>query len=233
MNIAIVIAAGSGQRMNQHIPKQFMSVNNKPILVYTLESFEKNSNIDLIEVVCLDGWQEFVKSYAKEYGITKLNKIVTGGKTGQESIYQGIKGLNEISKEEDIVVIHDGIRPIVDQFVLDDVIQTCKIHGNAVTSLPYNEQIFVIDDEMTTTKYIRRETLRRVSTPQAYMYKDLIWAYKKAFDENVGIHGSSYTNTLMVDLGVKLYFAKGSDRNIKITTQDDLELFKAILSLEK
>ena len=132
-------------------------------------------------------------------------------------------------------VIHDGIRPIVDDEVLVDVLDKCNQFGNGVTSLPYNEQIFVIneEDETSTVKYIKRETLRRVSTPQAYKFGKLLWAYEKAFSENIGIKGSAYTNTMMVELGEKLYFAKGSDKNIKLTTKDDLEIFKGYLTAEK
>ena len=119
--------------------------------------------------------------------------------------------------------------------VLSDVIVTCQRYGNAVTSLPYNEQIFKIDDEdeKKTRAYIKRETLRRVMTPQAYRFDKLYWAYEKAFREEIGIYGSSYTNTMMIDLGETLYFAKGSDRNIKITTAEDFELFKALLATKR
>ena len=113
------------------------------------------------------------------------------------------------------------------------MIVKCGIYGNAVTSLPYNEQIFVKKDEETTEQYIPRETLRRVSTPQAYKYGTLLRSYKRAFEEKIGIYGSSYTNTMMTDLGETLHFAAGSDKNIKITTQDDLELFKALLMLKE
>ena len=124
---------------------------------------------------------------------------------------------------------------MVDGEVLTDVIKTAKKYGNAVTSMPYNEQIFIVneDDETTTKQYVRRETVRRVSTPQAYKFDKLLWAYKKAFDEKIGIFGSAYTNTMMVDLGEELHFASGSDKNIKLTTKDDLELFKAYLKADK
>ena len=125
-----------------------------------------------------------------------------------------------------------GIRPLVEEEVLSDVIVKCEQYGNAVTSMPYNEQIFVIDDEISTVKYIPRETLRRVATPQAYKFGKLDWAYHEAFEKKIGIYGSSYTNTMMVELGERLYFAAGSDKNIKLTTQDDLELFKGYLKAE-
>lgn len=233
MNVAIILAAGSGQRMGQEIPKQFLPVYDKPVLLYTLEGFEKHPEIDAIEVVCLDGWHDVVRAYARQFGIGKLQWIVSGGTTGQESIRNGVFALEGICGQDDIVVIHDGIRPLVDESVLSDVIDTCRKYGNGVTSLPYNEQIFVVDDEISTVRYIPRETLRRVSTPQAYRFSKIDWAYHKAFEEGIGIHGSSYANTMMVELGERLYFAKGSDKNIKLTTKDDLELFKAYLNSEK
>ena len=233
MNIAIVIAGGSGSRMGQDIPKQFINVYDKPVLIYTLEGFQKHPQIDAIEVVCLEGWHDVLWAYAKQFGITKLKWVVSGGKTGQESIRNGVFHLEGKCADEDIVIIHDGIRPLIEEAVLTDVIVKAQQYGNAVTSLPYNEQIFVIDDEISTVRYIPRETLRRVSTPQAYRFGLLDWGYHEAFSKNIGIFGSAYTNTMMADLGVRLYFAAGSDKNIKLTTKDDLELFKAYLKSDK
>lgn len=233
MNVALIIAGGVGSRMHQEIPKQFINVYDKPVLVYTMEAFQRHPMIDAIEVVCLDGWHDILWAYAKQYGITKLKWVVSGGKTGQESIRNGVYFLEDKCSLEDIVIVHDGIRPLVDDTVLSDVIIKCEQYGNAVTAMPYNEQIFVADDEISTVKYIPRETLRRVSTPQAYRYDLLDEKYHEAFEKKIGIYGSSYTNTMMVELGVRLYFAAGSDKNIKLTTTDDLELFKAYLKADK
>lgn len=235
MNYAVVIAGGSGHRMGQDIPKQFINVYDKPVLIYTLEGFQRHPQIDAIVVVCIDGWENVVWAYAKQFNITKLKWIVPGGKSGQESIRNGVYALEGIAKPDDIVVIHDGVRPLVDEAVLTDVLLVAHKYGNAVTSMPYNEQIFVIDkeDETTTRQYIPRETLRRVSTPQAYRFDLLDSKYHEAFEKEIGIYGSSYTNTMMVELGVTLHFAAGSDRNIKLTTKDNLEMFKAYLKLDK
>ena len=231
MTTAIIIAGGHGQRMGQDIPKQFINVYDKPIIIYTLESFQKHPMIDSVLVVCLDGWHDVLRAYARQYGITKLTQVVSGGATGQESIRNGVYALEGCCTDDDIIVIHDGIRPLVDAEVLTDVILKCREFGNAVTSLPYNEQIFVVsqEDKTTTTQYIPRETLRRVSTPQAYMFGKLLTSYRRAFAEEIGIYGSAYANTMMVELGERLHFAAGSDKNIKLTTKDDLELFKAYL----
>lgn len=161
--------------------------------------------------------------------------IIKGGNSGQESIRNGVYHLENIANPDDLIVIHDGIRPLVEDAVLTDVLLVAKKYGNAVTSMPYNEQIFVVDkdDEGTTTQYIPRETLRRVSTPQAYRFDLLDAKYHEAFEKQIGIYGSSYTNTMMVELGVRLYFASGSDKNIKLTTKDDLEIFKSYLKIDK
>lgn len=235
MTTAIIIAGGIGNRMGQNIPKQFINVYDKPILIYTLEGFENHPMVDAIELVCIEGWENVVWSYVKQYKITKLKWIVKGGASAQESIRNGVYYLEDKCSFDDVIIVHDGIRPLVDAEVLTDVILKAQKYGNAVTSLPYNEQIFVVskDDENTTTQFIPREILRRVSTPQAYRFDLLDSKYHEAFEKEIGIYGSHYTNTMMVELGVRLHFAAGSDKNIKLTTKDDLELFKGYLYKRK
>lgn len=228
--IAIIIAGGKGSRMGLDIPKQFVNINDKPVIIYTLEAFQKHPQIDYIEVVCIEGWEDTLKKYCKQYDITKLKWIVPGGNTGQESIRNGVYNLIDKVKDDDNIIIHDGVRPMLDEEIISDVIVKCNQYGNGVSSMPYNEQIFLKDNEESTIKYIPRETLRRVVTPQAYKFGKLNWAYHKAFAENIGISGSSYTNTMMTELGERLYFAAGSDKNIKLTTVDNLAIFKAMLN---
>jgi 2-C-methyl-D-erythritol 4-phosphate cytidylyltransferase len=221
--------------MGQNIPKQFINVYDKPVLIYTLESFQRHPMIDAIEVVCIEGWEQVLQAYANQFNISKLQWITKGGESAQESIRNGVYNLEGKVADDDIIIIHDGIRPMIDDSVLTDVIEKAEKYGNAVTSMPYNEQIFVVDkdDETTTTQFIPRETLRRVSTPQAYRYQLLNTKYHEAYAKNIGIHGSHYANTMMVELGVRLHFAKGSDKNIKLTTKDDLELFKGYMTKEE
>lgn len=229
MNYAVIIAGGVGSRVGANIPKQFIKVYSKSILAYTLESFQNHPLIDAIGVVCIEGWEDEVEQYREKYGITKLQWIVPGGNSGQESIRNGVFHLKDKIHQDDIVIIHDGVRPLVDESVLTDVIEVAQTYGNGVTSLPYNEQIFIIDDEKSTKKYIPRETLRRVATPQGYRYGELYDAYVEAFEKQIGISASSYTNTMYCDLGKRLHFAKGSDKNIKLTTPDDLAIFRGYL----
>ena len=235
MNIAIIIAGGVGNRMGQDIPKQFINVYDKPVLIYTLESFQTHPQIDAIEVVCIQGWESVVQAYANQFNITKLKWITGAGQTAQESIRNGVYNLEGKVADDDNIIIHDGIRPLIEPSVLTDVIAKCNEFGNGVTSMPYNEQIFVVDkeDENTTVEYIPRETLRRVATPQAYKFKKLSEKYHEAFEKEIGIYGSAYTNTMMVLLGERLHFAAGSDKNIKLTTKDDLEMFKSYLNMGK
>ena len=230
MNYAVIIAGGSGYRMGQDIPKQFINVKNKPILHYTLEAFQRHQLIDEIIVVCIDGWQEVVWAYAKQFSISKLKDVISGGNSAQESIRNGIYSLENRAKADDIIIVHDGIRPIVDSQVLESVIDVATKKGNAVTSTPFKEQMFKVgEDAESTTNYIPRETLRCVATPQAYRFDLIDTKYHEAFEKQIGIFGSSYTNTMMIELGVTLYFAKGSEWNIKLTNKDDLDLFKAYL----
>ena len=235
MNVAILIAGGSGHRMGQDIPKQFINVYDKPVIVYTLESFQQHPMVDAIEVVCLEGWDNILWAYAKQFNIDKLKWVVPGGNSGQESIRKGVYNLEDKCHEGDIVIIHDGVRPLIDDTILTDVIRTAEKYGNGVTSRPVNEQVFWVgkDDETTTTSYIPREQLRIVATPQAYEFTNLDRRYHEAFEKNIGIDGSNYTNTMMVQLGETLHFAAGSDRNIKLTTKDNLEIFKATLKADK
>lgn len=233
MNIAVIIASGVGQRTGNQIPKQFISVYDKPIIIYTLEKFQNASNIDAIEVVCLKGWEEILKSYALQYGIAKLKWITQGGKSAQESIYCGLRNLEKECKEDDMVIIHDGIRPMLEEDILSSCIEVCQEKGNGITALPVYEQVFKIQDEESTKEYIPREELCILQTPQAYHFGEILAAYKEALEKKIGNYASSYANTMMTELGKTLYFSKGSTKNIKITTKDDIEIFKAMLLADR
>lgn len=235
MTIALILASGVGARMGQDIPKQFINVYDKPVIIYTLEAFQNHPGIDAIQVVCLEGWHDILRAYSKQFGITKLEGICSGGADVHESIRNGIQAIKDNKHDDDdVVIIHDGVRPLVDTSVLSDVISKTIQYGNAVSSMPYNEQIFYKGkDPATTNEYLNRDLLQRVSTPQGYKLGKLLWAYEKAFRENIGIEGPTYVNTLMVDLGETLHFASGSEMNIKLTTKENLEMFKAYLKMGK
>lgn len=231
MNIALILAGGCGSRTEQDIPKQFMNVYDKPLIIYTLENFERHPDIDGIAVVCLDGWHEVLKAYAVQYNISKLRWLVSGGCDGQESTQRGVEALQEVCGQDDIILIHDAIRPFITAEVITDVITKCIQKGSGLSAVRCQETIVRTDDGISGSEGIARTEIMRVQTPQAYKYGKALWAYREA--EARGIRGEVYINTLMLRLGEKVYFSKGTEKNVKITTVDDLELFKALLKMER
>lgn len=231
MNIALLLAGGSGSRTEQDVPKQFFNVYEKPIIIYTLEAFQRHPDIDAITVSCLDGWQEILRAYARDAGITKLQKIVRGGENGQASARNALRELKTVCKEDDVVIIHDAIRPMVSADIISDCIVKCRQYGSGLSAMRCQETIIRTDDGIKGNQGISRNDIMRVQTPQAYLYKRVMGAHEEALKK--GITNAVYTNTLMLDLGETLYFSKGSAKNIKITTMEDVEIFKALYRLEK
>lgn len=231
MNIAMLIAGGSGQRMHQEIPKQFLNVNDRPVIIYTLEAFQKHPNIDAIAVVCIQGWEEILRAYARQFGITKLKWIAPGGVNGQNSIFNGIQAIREECAVEDIVLVHDAIRPMVSQEIISECISKCLLHGSAVTVIPCAEAMLYTEDRVQSGEIINRDNLMRTQTPQAFPLSKMLWAHEEAARR--GITNSVATCTLMVELGEHIYFSAGSEKNVKLTTTEDIEIFKALLSAKK
>ena len=230
MNVAILTAGGIGSRTHQDVPKQFITVDNKPIIIYTLEAFQQHPNIDEIYVACLDGWDMVLNAYAKQFNITKLKKIVIGGATGQASIYNAMKSVNEDHSDTNdlIVLIHDGNRPMVSQDVITDNIVKQKLYGSAVAVIPTNEVVFVSQDGEISNKVLKREELWRTQTPHAYRFDELWAIHCRALED--GITNTAASCSLMQKYGYNTYFSKGSEKNIKITTMEDIEIFKALLN---
>ncbi|MGQ7685857.1 IspD/TarI family cytidylyltransferase [Streptococcus suis] len=230
MRVALLTASGIGSRIGQDIPKQFLHVDNKPIIIYTLEKFQEHPDIDEICLVVLSGWEEMVKSYAKQFNITKLKYIVNGGDSGQLSI---LNGLNEIKKQlpnEDVtVIIHDGNRPMVSFEIISDAIETYKIHGNAVAAVPCVEVVFVLDDKgkKLSNQSVNRDLLVRTQTPHVYSLDEVLDIQHQAIND--GVCEVAATCELMKMYGKETYFSSGSEKNLKITTREDLEIFKALL----
>ncbi len=231
MNVALILAGGSGTRTEQDIPKQFFNVYEKPVILYTLEAFQKHPNIDAILVVCIEGWHEILWSYARQYQITKLKWVVNGGKDGQESIAKGIFTLRDVCSQEDIILVHDAIRPMVSYDVISDAIVQCSLKGSGLSAVRCQETIVKTEDGNSGSVGIARNEIMRVQTPQAYRYGKALWAYEEA--KKRGIEGTVYINMLMLALGETLYFSVGSEKNIKLTTMEDVEIFKALLKMEK
>lgn len=232
MNIGMIIAGGVGARTHQDIPKQFINVNDKPVIVYTLEAFQRHPNIDAIEVVCLDGWHDIVKAYARQFGITKLENIVNGGETGQDSIRNGLYDIQKrYHGEDDIVVIHDAIRPMVSAEIISDNIRVCRECGNATAVIPCTSVMLKTDDAIVSDEQIPRENLKITQTPQSYFLNELIEVHKQAIKRDLLPSISSCA--LYVEMGKKVYLSAGSEKNIKITTSEDIEIFSALVQTQR
>lgn len=227
MNIALIIAGGSGNRMHQDIPKQFLTVNEKPVIVYTLEAFQRHKEIDVIAVVCIQGWEKILQAYANQFNITKLQHIVAGGSCGQESIRNGVLTLEKLYSDEDIVLIHDAIRPLVSDEIITDCIIKTKEYGSAIAAIPCAEAMLITDDQMKSKEIFFRDNLKRTQTPQGFPLKKLCDMHRLALER--GITNSVASCTLMIELGETVYFSKGSEKNIKLTTVEDIDIFKALL----
>ena len=223
MNIALITAGGIGSRMKQNVPKQFLTVYNKPVIIYTLEAFQKHPNIDAIIVACLRGWEPILEAYAEQYNITKLKWVVPGGKNGQESIKNCLIELKKHCKPTDIVLVHDGNRALVSEDIISNSIVTCMEKGSAVAVIPCNEVILKTNDQCTSTEVLERDSLKRTQTPHTYPLGKLLWAHEEAEKRN--ITDSVATCDLMVRLNETIHFSVGSEKNLKITSKDDVEIF--------
>lgn len=227
MVIALLTAAGSGSRMHQDIPKQFLHVDNKPIILYTMEAFQRNPQIDAIVVVTLSTWTDFIWTYAKQFNITKLKWVVCGGETGQESILNGLKALEEECQPDDIVMVHDGNRPLVSDDIIADSLSVFKKNGGAVAAIPCVEAVFKSADGHSSNISIPREELFRTQTPHTYTLGKLLWAHGEALKR--GITNTAASCTLMQALGETIYLSRGSEKNFKLTTLEDMDIFRAFL----
>ncbi len=230
-NIALIIAGGAGNRMHQDIPKQFITVNERPIIVYTLEAFEKHPQIDAIAVVCIEGWDQVLWAYAKQFNITKLKYMVPGGKNGQDSIRNGVYELEKYFEKDDLVLIHDAIRPLVSAEIISDNIRVAREYGNAVTVIPCAEAMMQTENGMESTGSYPRDRLKRTQTPQAFHIGEICDLHRRALE--AGITNSVASCTLKIEMGEQVYFSTGSEKNIKLTTVEDIDIFKALLIAKK
>lgn len=227
MTIAMIIAGGHGNRMGQDIPKQFLTVNEKPVIIYTLEAFQRHPAIDEIEVVCLGGWEQILLAYVKQFNISKVKIITQGGECGQQSIYLGLKALEVEHDEADIVLIHDAIRPMVSEEIISDCIKTTQKKGNAIAVIPCTEAMLITENQENSDRIFNRDNLKRTQTPQGFGLGHLLDVHRKALEQ--GITNSVASCTLMIEMGEPIYFSKGSEKNIKLTTVEDIDIFKALL----
>lgn len=227
MNIAMIIAGGSGKRMHQDIPKQFLMVNEKPVIIYTLEVFQRHLAIDEIVVVCIEGWEQVLDAYVRQYNLTKVISIIKGGDCGQNSIYRGLLEIEKAHVWEDIVLIHDAIRPLVTEEIISDCINKTIEHGSAIACIPCAEAMLVSENQENSNRIFNRNHLKRTQTPQGFRFGHLLDIHRKALEQ--GITNSIASCTLMIEMGEKVYFSKGSEKNLKLTTVEDIDIFKALL----
>ncbi len=229
--VALIIAGGAGLRMGQDIPKQFINVYDKPVIVYTLEAFQNHANIDAIAVVCIDGWEQVLSAYAKQFNINKLKYIVHGGQNGQESIRNGLFELEKHFQQETIVLIHDAIRPNVSAEIISDCIVKTEQYGCAIATIPCAEAMLETVDGIVSCGSYPRSKLKRTQTPQGFILGNICQLHREAL--NVGVTNSIASCTLMIEMGKQVYFSMGSEKNLKLTTIEDIDIFKALLAAHR
>lgn len=230
MNIAFILAGGIGQRTGQDVPKQFICVNNKPVFVYTLENFQKCPAIDEICVACSAGWEIVVSTYAKQFNITKLKTIVTGGKNRFMSIYNLLKAPNEYNAD-DIILVYDAVRPIITDEIIDDGISKAKQYGAAVGVMPCYDTMFGVqkqDDSVLTVRQ-NRDLIYRGMGPDVVPYGRLL----NIFEKYIAVDTSMPISERLLASSIPVAKSKSSAKCIKLTTVEDFELFQAILNYEK
>lgn len=225
MNYVIIIAGGVGSRLGAPVPKQFVEVLGKPVIAYTMEHFQNHPEIDAIELVCVDGYQDHLKAITEKYGITKLLKIVKGGSEYERSIINGVAGLEGIAKPDDVVMIHWAASPFLSEELITDNIRVCKEKGNAITA-SYSYLLYGSNDGVCAKNAINRESFMTLSAPQSFLYKDIVDLYRQVEEKNMfETVEEHHTTVFMAELGIPMYFSKGTHTNIKITTKEDIDLF--------
>ena len=229
--VAVILAGGIGSRMGEKKPKQFLTVKGKPIIVYTLENFENSNRIDEILIVCVKGWFKHLNKLVEKYNLKKVKHIVEGGNTGHDSTRNAIFYLEDKLNDDDVVIIHDAARPLLPSLIINDMLNKTEEFGNASASLPCYETMLYTDDGIKGNKELDRKKVMRVQTPQAYKYNLLKDSYHKAEKENR--HDFVYADLTVSYYGYDIYFSKGFSNNIKITTKEDIALFKSLLKFSE
>lgn len=230
MNIAVIFAGGTGQRMNtKSLPKQFLELHGKPIIIYTLEHFENHPDIDGIVVACIEDMIPYLEKLLIKFSITKVKKIVAGGKDGQNSIYNALSAVAEIYSEDSIVLIHDGVRPLINEDVISGNIRCVRQYGNAITVTHAVETVTLCSEKSDNcvTDILDRSRCMMVRAPQSFVLKDILDAHNKARSENYS--GAIDSAMLMCRYNYMLHTVECGAENIKITTPSDFYIFRAII----
>lgn len=234
MNIAIILAGGIGSRLGAGIPKQFVEVFGKPVIVYTIEKFNNHPEIDTIEVVCVEDYLDKLRLLVNHYHLDKVKFIVKGGADFQHSVINGITGLNEYASEDDIILVHWAASPFISNDEISDAIRVCKDKGNCIAAYPaYLLYGLKSDDGLCTVEGIDRDSFMIMNAPQCFKYGYVKVLYEEAERTGMLEKVEPHTTTLMYAMGRKIYFSKGNQNSIKITTKEDLEMFKGYLLAQK
>lgn len=233
MNVGVILAGGTGTRVGAEIPKQFIKVQGKPVLAYTLDIFEQNENIDAIEIVCHKDWIDKVENICQKNHITKKRWICTGGDTFQESTMNGIFNLKDKLRREDNVVISFGVSPMTPQEDINDSIHVCEMYGNAIASVDIDLCTCIKDNEYSTTQNIIRETLKGFANPWTFKFGELCDSYEEALKNDMLKQLEPHTTSLYFALGKRLWFSKSTAVQCKITHKRDLDVFEGYLLLKR
>ena len=231
MVVGMLLAGGVGKRMGADVPKQFLEVAGKPIILYPLEIMEKHPLIDAVEVVCVESYIPEIKNIVATAGLTKVKWVVSGGATAQESINKGIVALRDKMDKDDILLVHMSSYPLADADIMTDCIESAIKNGNGCAARPILYSAFFTDDKKTSTKQIDRDRLMLGTIPYAFIFGEVSELYERAFREGKGIEGNVFANTLYCDYGKTLYFTKDSETNMKVTTSRDIKLMEAYLKI--
>ncbi len=233
MNIGVIFAGGIGSRMHsKEKPKQFLDLYNKPIIIYTLEHFENNPEIDAVVIACVEGWISYLKELLYKFRISKVKAIVPGGKYGQDSIYNALIAAKDVGGEENtIVLIHDGVRPLINTNLLSECIHSVKEKGSAITAGIVKETITIIGEDNSIEEVPARDKSRVAKAPQCFWLTDILKAHRRALTENR--HDFIDSCTMMQHYGYKLFMVDGPYENIKITTPDDYYTMRAIIEAKE
>lgn len=228
---AIILAGGIGARMHADKPKQFIEIDGFPIIVKTILNFEQNPYVDNVTIVCVREYISEMEKLVKKYKLSKVDNIVAGGETGHDSCRNGVYSLADKLSEKDFVIIHDAVRPVLPQKVINSMIGVALEKGNACLAVPCYETVVVSDDKKSGDKEIDRNSFMRVQTPQMYNYALIKKLYEKADKDN--FHNSVYANTLAIHYGERIFFSPGFFYNFKITTPDDLPLYRVLMNFSE
>ncbi len=233
MVVGMLLSGGVGQRMGAAVPKQFLEVDGKPIILYPLEIMEKHPLIDAVEIVCVESFIPEMRRIVAEAKLTKVRWIVPGGETAQESTNNGIKALRDKMDKDDIVMIHMSSYPLANADIMTKCIESAIKNGNGCTARPLLYSAFFTDDRQSSNKQIDRDKIMLCTIPYAFNFGEVSELYEKAFAEKKGITGNVFTNTLYCDYGKTIYFTEDSETNMKVTTPKDIELMEAFLKITK